>query len=120
MLVLGRLHAMGVTVSLDDFGTGYSSLAYLKRLPVHELKIDQSFVRDLLKDARDRAIVQSTIALGHSLGMRLVAEGVEDAATFKALRDLQVDCAQGFLLSRALPPAALETWLTERNAQAAA
>jgi diguanylate cyclase (GGDEF)-like protein len=109
--VLSRLNEMGVRASLDDFGTGYSSLAYLKRLPVHELKIDRSFVTDLVRDARDQAIVSSTIGLGHSLGMQVVAEGIEDQATLDCLRSLGNDIAQGYFLSRPKPAAELDTWL---------
>jgi diguanylate cyclase (GGDEF)-like protein len=95
MAVLDRLKTLGVKASLDDFGTGYSSLAYLKHLPISELKIDQSFVRDLITDERDQAIVASTIGLGHSLGMRVIAEGVEDQQTFERLRELGSDLVQG-------------------------
>jgi len=111
MLVLDRVDRMGVRASLDDFGTGYSSLAYLKRLPIRELKIDQSFVRDLVTDARDQAIVASTIGLGHSLGMLIVAEGVEDQATLDLLRELGTDLVQGYFLCRPKAPTAFGAWL---------
>lgn len=114
MAVLRRLDALGVRASLDDFGTGYSSLAYLKHLPVHELKIDQSFVRDLVRDERDQAIVSSTIGLGHSLGMRIVAEGVEDQATLDCLRALGADVVQGYHLARPQPADAFDEWLRAR------
>jgi EAL domain-containing protein (putative c-di-GMP-specific phosphodiesterase class I) len=114
MAVLGRLHALGVHAALDDFGTGYSSLAYLKRLPVSELKIDQSFVRELVNDRRDQAIVALTIGLGHSLDMRVVAEGVEDQATLDLLAGLGVDVIQGYLLSRPQPAGEFDTWLSAK------
>ena len=114
MTVLRRLDALGVRASLDDFGTGYSSLVYLKHLPVHELKIDQSFVRDLVRDTRDQAIVSSTIGLGHSLGMRIVAEGVEDQATLECLRALGADFVQGYHLARPQAAAGFDEWLRTR------
>jgi diguanylate cyclase (GGDEF)-like protein len=106
--VLGRLAAAGVRLSIDDFGTGYSSLAYLKRLPVHELKIDRTFVAALTSSARDRVIVDSTIALGNRLGLEVVAEGVEDAATLAALERLGCRVAQRYLLGRPVPAADLD------------
>jgi diguanylate cyclase (GGDEF)-like protein len=114
LAVLSRLNERGVRASLDDFGTGYSSLAYLKRLPVHELKIDRSFVTDLVRDTRDQAIVSSTIGLGHSLGMQVVAEGIEDQATLDCLCSLGNDIAQGYYLSRPQPAAELDGWLAAR------
>jgi diguanylate cyclase len=102
-----------VAVSVDDYGTGYSSLAYLRRLPLDELKLDRTFVSGLGHDDRDVAIVRSTIELAHALGLRLVAEGVETADDWQELTRLGCDRAQGFLLSSALPPFHLLSWLEE-------
>ncbi|HEV1996617.1 MAG TPA: EAL domain-containing protein, partial [Candidatus Dormibacteraeota bacterium] len=106
-----RLRDMGIGISIDDFGTGYSSLSYLKTLPVSEIKIDRSFVKDMAVDTDDAAIVQPTIDLGHNLRIKVVAEGVEDEATWKMLSVLGCDYAQGWYISRALPAAELEAWL---------
>jgi diguanylate cyclase (GGDEF)-like protein len=103
LAVLTRLAGAGVRLSIDDFGTGYSSLAYLKALPVHELKIDRSFVAAMTSSDRDRVLVESTIALGHRLGLEVVAEGVEDEATRQVLADLGCELAQGYLFSRPVP-----------------
>ncbi len=109
--VLQRLAALGVGLSIDDFGTGYSSLAYLKRLPVNEVKIDRAFVMGMAGDDDDAAIVRSTVHLAHDLGLKVVAEGVEDAVAYAGLQSLGCDTAQGYLLSRPLPADALEAWL---------
>jgi EAL domain-containing protein (putative c-di-GMP-specific phosphodiesterase class I) len=100
--VLTDLNVAGVKIAVDDFGTGYSSLAYLKDLPVHELKIDRSFVKDMLEQPRNLAIVQSTVDLAHHLGMQVVAEGVEDQGTWELLRRVGCDVGQGYFLSRPL------------------
>ncbi|WP_146057292.1 bifunctional diguanylate cyclase/phosphodiesterase, partial [Streptomyces sp. SM14] len=100
---LAGLTGHGVRMSLDDFGTGYSSLVHLRRLPVSELKIDRSFVARLAEDGEDAEIVRCTVDLAHSLGLAVVAEGVEDAETWERLRELGCDAVQGWLLSPAMP-----------------
>jgi diguanylate cyclase (GGDEF)-like protein len=107
---LTELDALGVQLSIDDFGTGYSSLSYLKKLPVDEMKIDQTFVRNMVNDPHDLAIVRSTIDLAHNLGLKVVAEGVEDQHCFERLRFLGCDQAQGYFVSRPLPEDQLRTW----------
>jgi diguanylate cyclase (GGDEF)-like protein len=104
MTVLGRLNELGVALSLDDFGTGYSSMSYLKYLPVDELKVDRSFVNELLRNAEDAAIVRAAIELGHNLGMTVVAEGVEEPEAQRALLAMGCDTAQGYHFARPLPP----------------
>ncbi|MDB5075261.1 MAG: hypothetical protein JWO42_1440 [Chloroflexi bacterium] len=111
--VLARLSALGLRLAVDDFGAGYSGLAYLKKLPVDELKIDKGFVREMATDATDTAIVASTVALGHALGLRVVAEGVEDQATWDLLAGMGCDEAQGYHIARPLPPDTLAHWLCE-------
>jgi diguanylate cyclase (GGDEF)-like protein/PAS domain S-box-containing protein len=111
--VLTRLSTMGVRIGIDDFGTGYSSLAYLKRLPVHEIKIDKSFVLHMAQDESDEAIVRSTISLGHDLGLLVVAEGVETPQTWTLLSDLGCDLGQGYYLSRPIPGNELALWLQD-------
>jgi len=111
--VLERLAASGVRLAIDDFGTGYSSLAYLSRLPVDELKIDRSFVQRMAGTPQDQTIVASTIGLGHSLGLSIVTEGVEDAQTWALLGQMGSDEAQGYYLARPLPAPEAEVWLRQ-------
>jgi len=113
--VLHALRALGVSLSIDDFGTGYSSLAYLKRLPVDELKIDRSFTRNMVADPDDATIVRSTIDLGHHLGLRVVAEGIEDDATVEALRAAGCDLGQGWRFAKPLAPDAFASWARARQ-----
>ena len=111
--VLHGLRECGISLSVDDFGTGYSSLAQLKRMPVQELKIDQSFIRDLDDDSEDSVIVRSTIEMSHSLGLKVVAEGVEFERSLQLLARWKCDTAQGYLISRPLAASAFETWLAQ-------
>jgi len=113
--VLDRLAELGVRLSIDDYGTGYSSLTYLMRLPVQELKIDQSFIARMAVDEEISMIVRSTIDLGHNLGLKVVAEGVEDLTAWKLLRALGCDDAQGFFMSAPLPAAALASWMRRND-----
>jgi EAL domain-containing protein (putative c-di-GMP-specific phosphodiesterase class I) len=110
--VLARLSDLGVSLAIDDFGAGYSSLGYLKRLPVDVLKIDRSFVMNMSSDENDAVIVRSTIDLGHNLGLRVVAEGVEDETAMRTLGELNCDTAQGYYLGRPVPAAGLLEILT--------
>ena len=103
MEVIQRIHDAGFRLSIDDFGTGFSSLSYLKHLPIDELKIDQSFVRKLLQNPGDQAIVSSTIALAHNLGLKVVAEGIEDAETAQWLQGRGCDIGQGYTFARPMP-----------------
>ena len=114
--LLLRLAEMGVQLSVDDFGTGYSSLSYLKRLPVHEVKIDRSFVTAMDTDPDDAAIVRSIVDLGANLSLRVVAEGVEHSAAWARLAELGCDSAQGYLLARPMPAADFPTWLASYDA----
>ncbi|TDV55868.1 diguanylate cyclase/phosphodiesterase [Pseudomonas graminis] len=111
--VLNRLREFGISLSVDDFGTGYSSLAHLKRLPVQELKIDQSFVRDLDETSEDAVIVRSTIEMSHNLGLKVVAEGVEYEHSLRLLERWHCDTAQGYLISRPLNAIAFEAWIAQ-------
>ncbi|MGH2457784.1 MAG: EAL domain-containing protein, partial [Chloroflexota bacterium] len=110
---LTSLSRAGVRISIDDYGTGYSSLAYLKRLPVDEIKIDRSFVSQMVNDDNDAAIVRSTVGLGHDLGLTVVAEGVETRTTWDLLASLGCDVAQGYYLSPPLPASKFIHWLGE-------
>jgi diguanylate cyclase (GGDEF)-like protein len=114
MQILGRLNQMGVGLSIDDFGTGYSSMAYLKSLPVHELKVDRSFVSQMTSNSSDAVIVRSTVDLGRNLGLRVVAEGVEDQTTLEALDALGCDAVQGYHVSRPVTSDDLIDWLELR------
>jgi EAL domain-containing protein (putative c-di-GMP-specific phosphodiesterase class I) len=109
--VLGELRRLGIRTSIDDYGTGYSSLAYLLHLPADELKLDRSLTARVDRDRRAAAIVRHTAALAHDLGLRLVAEGVEDVATGRALADLGCDVAQGFAIARPMPVEDFLGWL---------
>jgi EAL domain-containing protein (putative c-di-GMP-specific phosphodiesterase class I) len=108
IITLGRLREMGVQIAIDDFGSGYSSLNYLKRLPIDDVKIDQSFVRDLAVNPSDAAIVGSIVAMTHELKLKAVAEGVETEEQLAFLRERQCDVVQGFLFSKPMPADALE------------
>jgi diguanylate cyclase (GGDEF)-like protein len=110
-----RLRDLGLRLSIDDFGTGYSSMSYLRSLPVDEIKIDRSFVTDMLRSARDGAVVHSVVDLAHSLGLHVVAEGVEDEATLQALAQVGCDLAQGFHVGRPMTATALFDWAARRG-----
>jgi EAL domain-containing protein (putative c-di-GMP-specific phosphodiesterase class I) len=113
--VLSSLSDHGVTIAIDDFGTGYSSLSYLKQLPIHTLKIDQSFIMDVAFDNQDVAIVRSIIDLGHNLGYRVVAEGVETGLAWDLLSELGCDTAQGYHISKPLSDKRFSNWLRDNN-----
>ncbi len=115
LATVSRLNGLGVRLSVDDFGTGYSSLANLRQLPIDELKIDRSFVSPMLRDASDLIIVRSTINLGHDLGLRVIAEGVEDSETLRRLARLGCDMAQGYHLSRPMPATQFGRWLAHNG-----
>jgi diguanylate cyclase (GGDEF)-like protein len=115
--VLATLRNMGVRIAVDDFGKGYSSLSYLRELPIDELKLDKSFILSMTGDSRATALVVSTIDLAHSLGLDMTAEGVEDAAAYRALSDYGCDLAQGFYMSKAVPATELDDWLLNRRQQ---
>ncbi len=111
--VLTEIRELGARISIDDFGTGYSSLSYLKQIPADELKIDKSFVMNMLNDEADRKIVEQIIALGHSFDLEVVAEGVENAEVAARLAEMGCDYAQGFHYSRPMPPQELPAWAQE-------
>ena len=113
--MLNLLDAMGARLSIDDFGTGYTSLAYLKQLPMDEIKIDKSFVLNMLQDNENAIIVRSIIDLAHNMGRSVVAEGIEDDATLQALKQLSCDIGQGFHMSRPIAAEQLEQWLQQSD-----
>jgi EAL domain-containing protein (putative c-di-GMP-specific phosphodiesterase class I) len=119
LAVLQQLHDMGVRLSVDDFGTGYSSMAYLRVLPVDELKVDRSFVADMTSDANDNVLVQSAVDLGHNLGLTVVAEGVENDETLTALKVIGADIVQGYYLGRPMNADLLRQWVTDHGHQLA-
>jgi len=114
---LHALQAQGYKLSIDDFGTGYSSYATLKTLPVHELKIDMSFVRAMEREPKDAMIVRSIVELGHNLGLSVVAEGVENATVLERLHAMGCDEAQGWHIGKPMPAAELDAWLAQRSAE---
>jgi len=118
--IVERLADLGVRLSIDDFGTGYSSLEYLKVLPVREMKIDRSFVAGMSSDVHDAAIVRHSIDLGRSLGLRVVAEGVESAEDHAIIAGMGCDHAQRFYYSRPVPAAVFEAWVVEAEERRAA
>ena len=117
---MARFVALGVKLSIDDYGAGFSSLTYLKQLPAQEMKIDKSFMENLAEGSKDRAIVLSSIELGHDLGLKVLAEGIEDEATCHALRDAGCDLGQGWWFAKAMPSADFENWTLARNSAATA
>ncbi|GAA3294118.1 hypothetical protein GCM10020218_072340 [Dactylosporangium vinaceum] len=117
LVILDRLHALGVKLAIDDFGTGYSSLGRLRELPIHEMKIDRSFVQRIAVDHRDRAVVRSAVQLGHALDLMVVAEGVEDEETLLHLRREGCNLVQGYYISKPLPADEFADWLTARVPQ---
>jgi len=113
MNTLDRIHKLGIPISIDDFGTGYSSLAYLKDLPIDELKIDKSFIDSMNDNARSLTIVQMVIQMAHYLGFEVIAEGVESAKEWRRLELLECDRAQGYYMGKPMPPDQLEVWMSE-------
>jgi EAL domain-containing protein (putative c-di-GMP-specific phosphodiesterase class I) len=114
---LERLHARGISIAIDDFGTGYSSLGYLKSLPIDSLKIDRVFIRDICTDDSDQKIVKTLITMAHSMGIKVVAEGVETREQFDLLSSYSADEIQGNLLSKAIAPAEIESLMPDLGKQ---
>ena len=115
---IAAVHALGIPLAMDDFGTGYSSLGYLRKLPVSELKLDQSFVRDMAKDEAVSALTNAVIRIGESLKLTVVAEGVEDADQYRLLISQGCDVAQGYYFSRPMSADQLEHWVREYRSAA--
>ena len=113
--VLEHICALGVELSIDDYGTGYSSLSRLRRLPVSELKIDQTFIKEMVDNKDDQVLVHSTIELAHNLGLNVVAEGVENEAALELLTKLGCDTIQGFLISQPLPVAEFDVFIEAQS-----
>lgn len=113
--VLNQLHELGIEIAVDDFGTGYSSLAYLKLLPISKLKIDKSFIMDMIEDDNDAMIVRSTIDLAHNLGMKVIAEGIEEEEILKLLAILGCNFGQGYFISRPVPENEFEKWIVHQH-----
>ncbi|MBC7751674.1 MAG: EAL domain-containing protein [Candidatus Saccharibacteria bacterium] len=117
LATLQDIAASGISIALDDFGTGYSSLSYLKHYPINTLKVDQSFVRDSIIDKSDANLIATIIVMGHALGMKVIAEGVENQAQYDLLVALKCDQCQGYYTGRPMSYAALRTWLTYKRIQ---
>jgi EAL domain-containing protein (putative c-di-GMP-specific phosphodiesterase class I) len=115
MGMLDAIGALGVSLSIDDFGTGYSSLSQLTRMPVHEVKIDRSFIQELESQAEIATVVRAAIEMGHGLGLKVVAEGIETESVAARLRELGCDIAQGYLYAKPMPAEALAKWLEGRE-----
>jgi EAL domain-containing protein (putative c-di-GMP-specific phosphodiesterase class I) len=115
VLMLDALAALGVCLSIDDFGTGYSSLSHLARMPVDEMKIDRSFVQSLESDSEFATVVRSAIDMGHGLGLKVVAEGIETPAAANRLRDFGCDIAQGYLYAKPMPLDAFAAWMKGKS-----
>jgi diguanylate cyclase len=114
LTTMTQISALGVDISLDDYGTGYSSLQHLRKLPLREVKIDRSFVGGMAHNADDAAIVRSTVELARALGLRAVAEGVEDERTWRQLAEVGCELAQGWYTARPMPADAIPGWLRQR------
>jgi EAL domain-containing protein (putative c-di-GMP-specific phosphodiesterase class I) len=115
LAIIERLKSVGVKIAIDDFGTGYSSLSYLRRFTVDQLKIDRSFVQDIEMSEDARSIVEAVVHLAHSLGLRVVAEGVENISQSDFLSKLKCDELQGFYFSRPVPTREFESWMSSRS-----
>lgn len=113
--ILRHLGEMGLSLSIDDFGTGQASLTYLKELPVEKLKIDQSFIRDMVADPDDQLIVKATIELAHTLDLKVIAEGVETFATNDILREMNCDYVQGYYISKPIEAEQIPDWYKQTS-----